>query len=135
MKNIRLLLIMTAFAASCTSCTPDYDYRSTTKEFISNGSWKIDYFFTSEDKTNEFNSYEVRFHADGTLSVVSSNQSHSGSWNVIRDTKGSEVLTINVQEQPNLAELSNRWLVQEKNSNRFLLAAPTTQYQLHIRQL
>lgn len=126
MKNFtraaKLLLLFTSLLfLSCTREQNESLY-STTKEFISQGKWSVDYFFEGQDRTAQFSNYEFRFYGNGTLSGNNGTTDFSGNWSMLRDVNRNDVLKIQIATQdPDLACLNDQWQVTYKNAERITL--------------
>ena len=135
MKSLKIYAALLLFVAfSSTSCSPDHDFLSSTNEIITRGSWDVE-FFANDSKTAEFASYSFQFSGNGKMYGSNGIKSVEGSWNVIRDADRTDVLTINMNEQGNVAELSNVWFVKAKNINNFKLQAKGGNTEFRLRKL
>jgi hypothetical protein len=126
MKSVKICAALLLFvSAFFTSCSPDHDYISETNEIITRGNWKVDYFYTTNDKTDQYRDYNFQFSGNGTVECTGANHSCTGTWSTIHDEKGEEVLTIKLAEQSDMAELNNMWQVKGKQLNGLTLSART----------
>ena len=121
MKTLKLTagLMFIILASFFTSCTRDQNetYESTTREFISQGKWSVDYFYAGSDRTAQFSSYQFNFLGNGTLTGTTGTNEFSGSWAVIRDVNYNDVLQITIQSaDPQIVDLNEQWNVVEKSS-------------------
>ncbi|MEO6070576.1 MAG: hypothetical protein ABIN57_00290 [Chitinophagaceae bacterium] len=98
------------------SCSPNFDYLSTTKEIISQGNWSVGYFYADTDKTNSFSEYSFRFNNGGILDCKRINDSCTGKWKVAKDIEGNEVINMELTTQDaSLLQLNGNWKVTGKN--------------------
>ena len=117
-----------------TNCSPDHDYLFTTNEIITRGNWNVE-FFLDDNKTAVFNNYSFQFNGDGKLFGTDGVKSVEGNWNVIRDVDRTDLLTINMNEQGNVSELSNRWSVKAKTTEAFTFRAKGNTTEFRLRKL
>ena len=122
------------FSFVFTSCSPDHDFLSSTNEIITRGSWNVE-FFANDNKTAELGSLNFQFNGNGKLSATNGVTTVQGSWNVIKDVDRSDVLTINMNEQGSVSELSNTWSVKTKTTNNFILQAKGSTTEFRLRKL
>lgn len=127
-----ILLFLSLFFVSCSS---HQDNLFTTSEIISRGDWGVAYLNTGLDKTAEFEKCSLTFTPDGKISCISDNQNFSGTWGMIRDEKGNDLLTITIAGPNNLIELSNKWNVTQKSTTDISLLSKGEAKQLRIRRL
>lgn len=117
MKNYSSLMGLLAFFSSILfiACTPeDIDYSTTTREIITEGNWKVDYYYSGQDKTSQYSTYQFNFLANGTVEGSTGTSDITGTWNVVRDVDRKEILTINITT-PHLLELNEHWNVLDVN--------------------
>jgi hypothetical protein len=117
MKSARLatFILIVISTSIFTRCTREpLDYISTTKEFISQGNWKVDYYYAGQDKTAQYTGHQFIFNADGTIYGTDGNNTFNGSWNTITDVNRNDVLQIHINaSDPRLMELNEHWTVRE----------------------
>ena len=113
LASILIFIISTHFFISCTR--EPVDYTSTAKEIISQGTWLVDYFYSGQNKTAQFNNFQFSFIGNGTVTVSNGANSFSGTWRMVTDVNRNEVLKINLVQEPNLQELNNQWSVGDKS--------------------
>lgn len=135
MKSVKTFaaLLLLSFSLSFVSCSPSFDYVSTTKEIITQGSWAVDYFYTDADKTAEYKNYQFNFNFDGTVTY----QQGTGTWQLQKDVAGNDILKITLNTQDaNLQKLNKEWKVSDKNTvNMGLKAEPHGTGQMHLYKL
>jgi len=125
---VGLLLFFTSIAFS--NCTPDQDYSSSTKDFLSQNKWTVDYFFAGQDKTAQYSSFEFNFKGDGTVSGNTSSGAFEGTWSMMKDVSRNDVIEININNQPQFAELNEQWKVTDKGITTIDMNGITTQMRL-----
>lgn len=96
-----------------TRCSPDYvDYRATTKEIISQGTWSVDYYFQGQDKTSEYVNAQFTFHGNGSITCLQDSVTYSGSWTTIKDVNRNDILIVNLGGQnTKFSSLNQQWNV------------------------
>ena len=135
MKSLKVYAASLLFISfSFTSCSPDHDFVSSTDEIITRGSWDVE-FFVNDNKTAEFKNYNLEFSGNGKLSANNGTTIVEGKWTLIKDVDRTDLLTINLNEQGNVVELSNVWAVAEKSLNAFKLQAKGNTTELRLRKL
>lgn len=135
MKSAKAFAVFLLFISLLfTNCSPDHDYLFTTNELITRGNWDVE-FFKDDTKTAVFNNYSFQFNGDGKLYGTDGVKTVEGSWNVIRDVDRTDVLTINMNEQGNVGELSNVWSVKAKSTEAFTLQAKGSTTEFRLRKL
>ena len=117
-----------------TNCSQDREYLFTTNEIITRGNWGVE-FFADQVKTVEYENYSFQFSGNGTLQGTDGTNSVKGTWNVIRDVDYSDVLTITMNDQNNIAELGNTWKVKQKSTNALSLQVKGNSTEFRIRKL
>jgi hypothetical protein len=116
-QKLTVGLLLVASSILFTNCTKDQNesYKSTTREIISQGKWSVDYFFSGQNITSQYGSYQFNFIGNGSLKATDGLNELSGSWKMIRDVNGNDVLQIEILTQdPHLSELNANWNVIEK---------------------
>jgi len=134
MKSVNFFAVILLFVSfSFTNCSPDQDHLFTTNEIITRGNWGVE-FFINQDKTTEYGNYVFTFSGNGTLQGTDGTKTAEGTWNVIRDADRSDLLTINLSEQNNMADLNNSWSVKAKSTVALTLQAKNAS-EFRIRKL
>ena len=134
MKSAKVFAIILFISSVFTNCSPDRDYLFSTNEIITNGTWNVE-FFADDNKTAAFNTYSFQFKSNGKLYGTNGVKPVEGNWNVIRDVDRTDVLTINMNEQGNVGELSNVWSVKSKSTAAFAFKAKGNTTELRLRKL
>jgi hypothetical protein len=119
---------------SFTNCSPSHDYLFTTNEIITRGNWGIE-FFVSQDKTAQYGNYTFQFSGNGVIQGSNGVNTVKGSWAVIHDVDRSDILTITMNEQNSIAELSNVWNVKAKTTEALKLQVKGSTTEFRIRKL
>ncbi len=131
--TVSLLLLSTCFLT--TSCTKDQveNYRDNTKEIITQGKWTVEYLFSGQDLTDQYQNYDFEFLGNGTLSAQGPGPEISGTWSMIRDANRNDVIRIQINSQdPHFAAISEQWRVTGKTLQSVVMAEGSSQ--LHIRK-
>jgi hypothetical protein len=113
-------------------CTPEnIDYGPTAKETITKNQWSVDYYFSGQDRTAQFNNYKLNFTGSGVLTANDGTVSVSGSWSIIKDAFRNDVLKINLPEA-HLQSLNEQWIV---NLSSEILTMKGTGSEMRLRKL
>lgn len=124
MRNTLLYFLLFISISSCkktgTTETPSVD--------ISNGTWRISYFWDVQDKTSGYSSYYFMFSSDGTLMAHGSSGMFTGTW-----SETGTRININFTD-PALSDLSSNWLKTELSSTSIKLKddSPSQDDQLYF---
>jgi hypothetical protein len=120
-KLIFAFFIYTGLAMSCDKDDDNTQQQETTAQQTQNtaqsGSWKITYFFDSDqNETNHFNGYTFTFKENGSLVAVNGSTTITGTWSVTDsnssdDDGGSSNTDFNIffASPPDFEELSDDW--------------------------
>jgi hypothetical protein len=135
MKSLKISAVLALLFSFCfTSCSPDHDLLSSTNEIITRGTWDVE-FFANDSKTAEVGNYNLVFKGNGELSATNGTKTVDGKWSVIRDVDRTDIVTISLNEQDNVGELSNVWAVKAKSLNAFKFQAKGNTTELRLRKL
>lgn len=74
---------------------------------LTDGSWKVSYYFDDEEETDDFTGYVFAFSSNNTIQVVKNSTSYTGTWSFYEDD-GVDVFDIQFDD-PILNELSEDW--------------------------
>jgi hypothetical protein len=111
MRHVLLYLLLFVFISSCkkggTTDEPTVD--------LSNGTWRISYFWDVQDKTSTYSSYSFMFESNGTFMAHSNTNMATGTW-----SQTSTRININFSGSP-MNDLNGDWLKTELNSNSIKL--------------
>jgi hypothetical protein len=109
------LILFLIISILCIRCTPNQqDYSRTTREIISTGKWSIDYYFSGQDKTSQYQTILLTFLGNGTVNCEHNNTVYQGQWASIKDVNRNDVLELQLNSQePTLTELNVNWNVVE----------------------
>ncbi|HNP68017.1 MAG TPA: hypothetical protein PKH16_08950 [Aequorivita sp.] len=120
-KIILAFFIYTGLAMSCDKDDDNTQQLETTAQQTQNtaqsGSWKITYFFDSDqNETNHFNGFTFTFNENGSLVGVNGSTTITGTWSVTDsnssdDDGGSSDVDFNIffASPPDFEELSDDW--------------------------
>lgn len=107
------------------SCTEDNSTGTSKDELVntvSNGTWRISYFFDSDtDETTNFSGYSFTFGASDLLTATNVTNTYTGSWNISdssSDDDSPDDLDFNIifTNPDNFEELSEDWEVLSSTS-------------------
>lgn len=135
MKSLKLFSFLFVFVSTFlfVSCTREsVDYFSTARETISAGEWRVDYYFSGQDKTAQFRNYQFSFRGDGKLMATDGASSLNGAWNLVKDVNRNEELRISMEE-PFLQDLNQKWTVTSTDAAKITLKAAGGE--MHLRKL
>ena len=95
---------------------------------ISDGTWRISYFWDQGDKTSNYSSYYFMFLNGGTLMAHGSSTTITGTW-----SQTSTRININFSN-PAMSDLNGDWLKTEFTNSGFKLKddSPSQDDQLHF---
>jgi hypothetical protein len=110
-KAIFLVTIVMAFSA-CKNNDNIADIE-TNKKIISNGSWKVSYFFDKDkDETSDFAGHTLQFMDNGVFKVSNSTATYQGTWSMqAASSDHGQKLIINITGNKYIDELADDWLV------------------------
>ena len=132
--TVSFLLLSTCLIT--TSCTKDQveNYHDNTKEIITQGKWTVEYFFSDQDLTAQYDNYNFVFLGNGSLTAEGPGPELTGTWSMIRDANRNDVIRIQVNSQdPHFAAISEQWRVTGKTLQSVNMADGNNQ--LNIRKL
>jgi len=101
MKNrLKLFAALTLFSLTFLACSnddnasddssPSGTSADQTAEIAQDGTWKITYFYDSdEDETSDFAGYVFTFAENGVLTAVKGSETVTGTWSVVDDSGNS----------------------------------------------
>jgi hypothetical protein len=76
---------------------------------ITNGVWKVSYFFDETNQTTAYAAYEFTFFADGTVVADDGVTEYTGTWHVYGDDGALELELIFDEENELLDEIAEDW--------------------------
>lgn len=82
---------------------------------ITNGTWRISYYWDEKDETSDFSAYYFMFLSGGTFMAHNNTGAITGTWSV-----SGNRLIINMTD-PFLSELNDDWLIIEKTTTSIKL--------------
>lgn len=109
--KIFAILLFTTSLFSCTKTSDD----ATNNVDITNGTWRISYYWDEKDETSDFSAYYFMFLSGGTFMAHNNTGAITGTWSL-----SSNKLTINFTD-PMLSELNDDWLITEKTTTSIKL--------------
>ncbi|GAA4900617.1 hypothetical protein GCM10023311_27820 [Flaviramulus aquimarinus] len=88
---------------------------------LTDGNWRVNYYFNDNDETLVFNDYTFRFFNNGQISITSSSDTNSGNWNTTTGNDFELELNLNFGYVYMLREITEDWDVVEITSNSISL--------------
>lgn len=82
---------------------------------LTSGTWFVSYYFEDDDETTDYAGYVFTFNGAGTISVLKSGNTTSGTWSNFLDS-GVQKLDLTFSDD-NLDDLEEDWRVIEYNAN------------------
>ena len=137
MKSTKLVATLLLFLCSLSfigwSKQTD-DLPTETKDILTQGQWKVNYYFADQDRTSQLSDYNFQFNPNGTLSCTHNASFCTGTWKVIRNVNGFDLLEMNVgQTNSDLQQLNLTWKITDKNFQLLNMQGQAqSQYQLRI---
>ena len=99
---------------------------NTTLDFVqvlSNGAWKISYFYNDEERTTVYSGYQFSFKSDYTVVASKSGISKTGTWS-IKTNNGEREFEIDFDADP-LKKLEENWEVFEFSTSELRFRDPS----------
>jgi hypothetical protein len=115
MKNLQTVMavLFLGVTAFFTSCSPDYDYASTTttQELLTRNAWEVDHFSRSaQNVTGEYSNNTFFFSNNGTVSCRKENVQCNGTWSLGINSNNAEVITILMNSSDTrITQLNQNW--------------------------
>lgn len=124
---MRYTLLLIAFATALAGCKKPGTENNQNVD-LTNGTWRISYFWDVTDKTSTYNGYYFMFQSDGSIMAHSTTTMYTGTW-----SQTSTRITINFTNAP-ANDLNGDWLKTEFTSNSVKLKddSPSQDDQLHF---
>lgn len=129
MKNI-LFLFTVSILFTISSCSKD-DSSSAPKDdvisTVSNGTWKITYFFDSDqEETSNFSGYNFNFGPDNVLTASNGTNTFTGTWSVTNGNSNDDSLddldfNILFAGPDNFEDLSEDWYILARTASKIEL--------------
>lgn len=136
MKSAKLFasLLLLVCSLSFFSCVKQDDLPGETKEILTQGQWKVSYYFSDQDHTNQFSDYNFTFNQNGSLTSTNNNVVYNGTWKVIRNVNGFDLLEMNLSPvNAELQQLNLTWKITAKTLSQMNMTAQSqSQFQLRI---
>jgi len=133
LKATLVIFVYTGLAMSCDkdddNNSPQNTTVSETRNVAQSGSWKITYFFDSDqNETNQFNGYTFIFNENGSLTAQNGNTTFNGIWSVTDsnssdDDGNSSDIDFNIffASPPDFEDLSDDWDIISVSSSKIEL--------------
>jgi hypothetical protein len=100
-----------------TNTAPDF------VQVLSNGAWKISYFYHDEERTTVYSGYQFSFKSDYTVVASKSGISETGTWS-IKTNNGEREFKIDFDADP-LKKLEENWEVFEFSTSELRFRDPS----------
>jgi hypothetical protein len=116
MKSAKLIasLLLIVCSLSFFSCTKQNELATDTKDILTQGQWKVNYYFSDQDHTTQFTDYSFQFNPNGKLSCTDSKNLYAGTWRVIRNLNNADWLEMNLTSvTSDLQQLNFTWKLTE----------------------
>jgi hypothetical protein len=88
---------------------------------LSQGLWKVAYFFDKQDETSNFDGYSFTFNDNMVAFATRNSLSVQGTWDTEDSSDGETKLYLDFGASTPLEELSEDWVVIESSSLRITL--------------
>jgi hypothetical protein len=136
MKSAQLFasLLLIVCSLSFFSCSKQEAIATETKDILTQGQWKVDYYFSDQDRTAQLADYSFQFNANGSMNCVHNSNVCNGNWKIIRNVNGSDLLEINIPAVNNdLQQLNLTWKITGVYLQTLAMQGEAqSQYQLRI---
>jgi hypothetical protein len=129
MKSLKLLIVLSTLSCLSlfSSCSKENNPVSVTSDLLVRSKWSVDYYFSNENLTANYEGYQLLFSTSGLLVAKHENNMITGEWSSAPDLNSNEVLTIHLDTtDPDLLKLNQQWKVSAKTSVLIQLETPVT---------
>jgi len=102
-----LLLLGFVFAG----CSRDkIDFASPTEEVLVKNAWRVDYYYNTQDMTNEFSSARLLFSSTGAVGYQINGETIAGKWSRKIDAASNELIDLQFNTtNANVGMLNETW--------------------------
>lgn len=116
-----MMFILIGFSACTNSSSDDVQPDTPSTTLTTTGQWRVSYYFDKDkDETSDFNGYTFSFLDNGVLEASRNGSTTVGTWKVISDD-GHQKLVIVIGSAKPLIDLSDDWIITERNDSRIKL--------------
>ena len=120
------LLILAAILSTASTCQDDDDMDNdddsrSIETTLGQGSWKVTYFFDTEDETSDFEGYSFLFNEGDEAIATKNSLSVKGSWDTENSSNGNTKLYLDFGAASPLEELNEDWRVVESSPAKVIL--------------
>ena len=120
------LLILAAILSAASTCQDDDDMDNdddsrSIETTLGQGSWKVTYFFDTEDETSDFEGYSFLFNEGDEAIATKNSLSVKGSWDTEDSSNGNTKLYLDFGAATPLEELNEDWMVVESSPAKVIL--------------
>jgi hypothetical protein len=110
-------LAILAAAMSCDDGDPDKSQMARLGATLETDTWRITYFFDTQDETHHFANYIFTFNDDGTVAAARGTEAANGTWIVSSSSNGNAKLTLDFGVTAPFDELNDDWDVIQLNND------------------
>jgi hypothetical protein len=98
-------------------CRPDKSvFMSSTEEVLVKNVWTVDYYYNSQDMTDEFSSSRLLFSSTGVVGYQINGQTIAGKWSRKIDAANNELIDLQFNtSNANLGMLNETWKLMERS--------------------
>jgi hypothetical protein len=120
------LFILAAILSTASTCQDDDeldndDDNRSIETTLGQGSWKVTYFFDTEDETSDFDGYSFLFNEGDEAIATKNSLSVKGSWDTEDSSNGNIKLYLDFGAASPLEELNEDWIVLEYTPAKIIL--------------
>jgi hypothetical protein len=127
-RKMALLIIVciVSIALMASRCDDDDDSNNANAEIseieniLTDGTWRVSYFFDDTDETTDYSGYIFTFADNGTATAVSGATTINGTWDVRQDD-GVVKLDVNFGATTPWDDLQDDWDIIEHTNNRIVM--------------
>lgn len=100
-------------------CRPDKSvFISSTGEVLVKNVWTVDYYYNSQDMTDEFSSSRLLFSSTGVVGYQINGQTIAGKWSSKIDASNNELIDLQFNtSNANVGMLNETWKLMDRSSN------------------
>jgi hypothetical protein len=113
MRNRRgfyFILALLSFSLAQPGCTRDTTAIPATEDILISNSWSVDYYFDSQDLTNQYNNAKLLFSNTGAAAYEQPGQIIAGTWGRSVDPANNEMISFHFNSSDTIiAQLNRSW--------------------------
>ena len=105
-----------------TRCSPDKTvFSSSTEEVLVRSAWTVDYYYNTQDMTDEFSSGRLLFSSTGAVGYQKNGEIIAGKWSRKIDAANNELIDLQFNtSNANVGMLNETWKLISHSSNLLL---------------